>query len=115
MAQVFDDNLITWLIIHSFNNHKTTKKAGGALMYEYLVRKKIITYSAEQVRENYKQAFNNNRHYLTLIPAEQLKKSAIVINEAKALCVDDFFIDLKINGGTIEPFFIDIPFIVLNP
>lgn len=102
MSQHIGNKLVVWLIIHYFNNHKTTRNGGGALMYEYLIKEKYMDYNPIQVRENLNRAIKNNLHLANLFKGEAIKKSPTVINEAKALCVDDFFIDLKINGVKIE-------------
>jgi hypothetical protein len=100
MVSHFADNHVRFLIYNSYEHYVTTVKSGGVIMYGYLLEKGLIKRDPEQIKNNLQEA------------AVALRQSNInnasVINYAKALCVDAYFLELKLAG-------IDIRDIVKGP
>lgn len=95
------------LTIRAFNNFKRTKtsaSSGGCAIYDYLIAKGIMKRDAEQIKEAMQYSLEHFRNVYENHPDSELKKTGSVINRAKALCVDNFFTDLKMNNKKIEEY-----------
>lgn len=96
MARLFVDSLIKFLVVNSFEHHKSTVKAGGCMMFDWLITKGIIDREEQKVKGaiiQAQQALNINEI-----------SNASVINYAKALYVDSIFNELKASGISIREF-----------
>lgn len=103
MARASDDNFVRWLIVNSFTWHKSTRFGGGLLMYDYLIKTGIIQRDDHQIKNNYRLAIQLNQLKLNSlnISKKEYKNFPSVINDTKALCVDDFFNELRSNEQNV--------------
>lgn len=94
MISHFADNHVRFLIFNSFEHYKSTVKSGGVIMYGYLVEHGLIKRDPEQIKSNLREA--------SVALRESNIQSASVINYAKALCVDAYFLEIKLAGTHIR-------------
>lgn len=91
MDRLFGDKICKFLAEHTYVYFKSTVDAGGCAIYQYLIRTGVIQRDEEQIRRNVRRA----REELFAIG---ITKEASVTLYAQALCVDDYFNQLRAQG-----------------
>lgn len=99
--------LLRQLAVISFNRFhktKTTVSSGGCAVYDFLIEKNILKRDAEQIKESIQYSVNHFKKVFPDVEEAELRKSGAVINRAKAICLDNFFMELKMNEESIEKY-----------